>query len=329
MATSPGEHVHDVAVVIPVYLGAATLEPLVDELRPLLEVTTTPEGRRYRVVEVVLVHDRGPDGSAEVIGRLCREPAIRAVWLARNSGQHAATVAGIASTSTSWVVTMDEDGQHVPADIGRLLDRALSSQVHLVYGRPSEGAPHSPWRNATSSAAKWLARTVAGSDLSAFTSYRLVEGSRARTVCAYVGRRTFLDSALTWGIDRSEVCPTSRRREGRTESGYDLGRLLSHFWTLVLSSGNRPLRIVSTVGGVVAGTGLVGAGVIVWRRIQPDWDDAPGWASVMVVQLVLGGGVLTTLGVVAEYVGALLRIVQGQPLYIAVDAPEHGPLAKA
>ena len=322
-------HVHDVAVVIPVYRGARTLEPLVGELRPLMEATTTPGGRRYRVVEVILVHDRGPDDSAEVIARLCRDPGVRAVWLARNSGQHAATVAGIASSSTSWVVTMDEDGQHVPADIGRLVDRALSSQVHLVYGRPEDWAPHPWWRNTTSAAAKWLARTVAGSDLTGFTSYRLIEGSRARTVCAYVGRRTFLDSALTWGIDRSEVCETSWRSEGRSESGYDLGRLLSHFWTLVLSSGNRPLRIVSTLGAVVAGAGTAGAGVIVWRRIQPDWDDAPGWASVMVVQLVLSGGVLLTLGVVAEYVGALLRIVQGQPLYIAVDGPELDPLAHA
>jgi undecaprenyl-phosphate 4-deoxy-4-formamido-L-arabinose transferase len=326
METARDVDVHDVAVVVPVYRGAATLAPLVDEIRPLTQVTTSPGGRRYRVVEVILVHDNGPDDSAAVISELCSDPWIRAVWLARNSGQHAATVAGIASSSTSWVVTMDEDGQHVPSDIGRLLDRALTAQVHLVYGRPEEGAPHARWRNTTSGVAKWVARTVAGSNLDAFTSFRLIEGSRARAVCAYVNRRTFLDSALSWGIDRSELCPTSWRSERRDQSGYDLGRLLSHFWTLVLSSGNRPLRIMSTFGCGVAATGTVGAGVIVWRRAQPDWDDAPGWASVMVVQLVLGGTVLATLGVVAEYVGALLRIGQGEPLYIAVEAPHQGPL---
>ena len=327
MDDGPTGGVDDLAVVIPVYGGEHTLEPLVAEIRPLTEVTTTAAGRRYRVVEIILVHDRGPDASAQVIARLCNEPPVRAVWLARNSGQHAATVAGIASSSAPWVVTLDEDGQHVPADIGLLLDRAHAAQVHLVYGRPEEGAPHALWRNATSGAAKWLARTVAGSDLDDFTSFRLIEGPRARAVCAYVGRRTFLDSALRWGIDRSEVHRTTWRPENRARSGYDLNRLLSHFWTLVLSSGNRPLRIVSTVGGVVAATGTLGAGVVAWRRLQPDWDDAPGWASVMVVQLVLGGGVLATLGVLAEYVGALLRIAQGQPLYITVDAPEPHPRA--
>lgn len=329
METVGDVDVHDVAVVVPVFRGAATLAPLVDEIRPLSEVTTSPGGRRYRVVEVILVHDNGPDDSAAVISELCTGSWIRAVWLARNSGQHAATVAGIASSSASWVVTMDEDGQHVPADIGRLLDRALDAGVHLVYGRPAGGAPHARWRNTTSEAAKWLAKAVAGSQLDDFTSYRLIEGSRARAVCAYVGRRTFLDSALAWGVDRSEVCATTWRSEGRDRSGYDVSHLLSHFWTLVLSSGNRPLRIVSTLGGVVAVSGTIGAGVIVWRRLQPDWDDAPGWASVMVLQLVLGGGVLTTLGVMAEYVGALLRIAQGEPLYIAVEPPERDPLARA
>lgn len=329
MQSATAAHVHDIAVVIPVYRGADTLEPLVIDILRLRDVTLTPASRQYRVVEVILVHDRGPDASADVITKLCEEPTTRPVWLARNSGQHAATVAGIASSSASWVVTMDEDGQHVPSDIGRLLDRALASQVHLVYGRPEDGAPHARWRNSTSSIAKLLARTIAGSDLPDFTSYRLIEGPRARAVCAYVGRRTFLDSALTWGVDRSEVCQTSWHPEGRSTSGYDVSRLLSHFWTLVLSSGNRPLRIVSAVGGIVAATGTAGAGVVIWRRVQPGWDDAPGWASVMVVQLVLGGGVLATLGVVAEYIGALLRIAQGQPLYIAVEAPEHDPLTRA
>ena len=184
MASEGAGRVHDVAVVIPVYRGAATLGPLVDEVRSLMEPVRTPEGRSYRVAEVVLVYDHGPDDSARVIGELAADERVRPVWLARNSGQHAATVAGIAASATTWVVTMDEDGQHVPADIGRLLDRALDDRVYLVYGRPVRGPAHAAWRNATSTAAKWVARSLAGSDVSSFTSFRLIEGSRARAVSA-------------------------------------------------------------------------------------------------------------------------------------------------
>lgn len=312
------------AVVIPVYRGATTLRPLVTELRLLTSPTDTPHGRRFRVAEIILVHDNGPDDSASAIRDLADDPQVRAVWLARNYGQHAATLAGIASSSATWVVTMDEDGQHVPGDIGLLIDAACEDEVHLVYGRPEGGMPHATWRNATSRCAKAVARVVAGSDLASFTSFRLIHGSRARAVSAYVGQRTFLDSALTWAIDKSSTCATTKRLEGRAGSGYDLGRLLSHFWTLVLSSGNRPLRIVSGLGVLASIAGFLGAGAIAWRRIGGGYD-VPGWASVVITQLVIGGLVLFALGVVAEYIGALLRTVQGRPVYIVVDDPGTGP----
>jgi glycosyltransferase involved in cell wall biosynthesis len=133
---STGEtYVHEVSVVVPVYRGESTLKPLVEELTPLLECTETPSGNRFRVIEIILVHDNGPDGSAAVIRELAgSQLGVRAVWLSRNFGQHAATLAGIASSGGSWVATLDEDGQHVPLDIGLMLDVALDQNAQLVYG---------------------------------------------------------------------------------------------------------------------------------------------------------------------------------------------------
>ncbi len=87
---------------------------------------TTPGGLPFRVAEVLLVNDCGPDDSAGVMRRLEREhPWVRTIWLSRNFGQHAATLAGMASSGGDWIVTMDEDGQHDPADIPTLLDVAM------------------------------------------------------------------------------------------------------------------------------------------------------------------------------------------------------------
>ena len=215
----PSTFEHDVAVVVPVYLGATVIEQLVNEILALKTVTLTPAGNRFRVTEIILVHDRGPDDSDAVLRRLARTGQVRVIWLARNSGQHAATVAGIAASGANWVVTMDEDGQHDPADIGLLLDCAVEQRAYLVYGRARLGAPHAAWRNLASRFAKFIARAVAGSDLSSFTSLRLVEGSRARAVSAYVGQRTYLDSALLWAFDGSAVCTVSSRNERRARSG--------------------------------------------------------------------------------------------------------------
>lgn len=317
---------HTVSVVVPVYRGENTLRPLVEELLELSGENITPDGHRYRVIEVVLVYDHGPDRSAATMRALaCDFPIVKPVWLARNSGQHAATAAGIASSGGQWVATLDEDGQHVPSDLALMLDAALRNRTYLVYGRPTDGAPHSLWRNSSSKAAKSIASLVAGTDVSQFSSFRLIEGSRARSITAYVGPHTYLDMALMWAIGASCRCATTKRAEWRHESGYSVPALVGHFWTLVLSSGTRPLRVVSLVGFVSAMFGFATAAVVVARKLTSDYK-APGWASTVASQLLMGGLILVSLGIVAEYIGELLRSAQGKPLYIILQDPADGPI---
>ena len=105
---------HQISVVIPVYAGEQHLTDVVTELEPYTKGQVSPDGRPYRVAEVLLVHDNGPDESR---GDPRARPAhdwVRPVWLSRNFGQHAATLAGMASCGGDWIVTMDEDGQHDP-----------------------------------------------------------------------------------------------------------------------------------------------------------------------------------------------------------------------
>jgi len=151
---------HTISIVVPVYQGEHTLDTLVGELIPLTKDCWTPQGRPMRVAEVILVHDGGPDRSDVVIRRLVSTvPFVRAVWLSRNFGQHAAAIAGMSSTGSEWIVTMDEDGQFDPNDIGRLLDVALADGVQLVYGT-AKVPPHGWLRNLGSRVAKTTATLV-------------------------------------------------------------------------------------------------------------------------------------------------------------------------
>jgi undecaprenyl-phosphate 4-deoxy-4-formamido-L-arabinose transferase len=313
--------VHDVSVVVPVYRGELTLPDLVERLGKLNHTTTTPRGTAFRVDEVLLVFDWGPDRSDEVMRGLATEyEFVRCVWLMRNVGQHAATAAGIASSGGQWVATLDEDGQHDPAQLGAMLDVAIERDAHLVYGVNIGGTPHPWWRNATSACAKSFARAVCGTSLDHFTSFRLIEGSRARAACAYLGARTFLDVALTWTVARTATCQVHPGVEGRAGSGYRLGSLLSHFWTLVLSSGTRPLRIISVLGLVAALSGLFAGVLVMYYKFQHGYD-TQGWASVFIAVVVMGGAVLFALGVVAEYIGATLKTVQGRPAFVIGEDP--------
>jgi polyisoprenyl-phosphate glycosyltransferase len=319
--------VHEISVVIPIYRGEKSLPSLVQSLDKWATSSITPGGIRFRIVEIIAVHDNGPDDSDRVIRELALQfpTLVRPVWLLRNFGQHAAIAAGIASSVGRWVVTMDEDGQQNPAEIGRLLDAAVTQRCLLIYGINGSSTPHPFWRNATSKSAKLLAKIIGGSPLENFSSYRLIEGHRARAASAYMGSRTFLDIALSWTIDRVGYADVEPSSETRPSSGYRLSTLLSHFWTLVLSSGTRPLRIVSCFGVIAFIAGLVGALFITWKRIFGGYS-VDGWASVFVALVTLGGAVLISIGVVAEYVGALLRVVQGRPTFVIGEDPVHGPL---
>jgi GT2 family glycosyltransferase len=324
---SPAPHL--VSVVVPVYQGAGSLPSLVDEIAPLTEVGVTPGGRSYRVTEVLLVDDCGPDGSDAVIRALADEHDwVRPVWLSRNFGQHAATLAGIAASGGEWVVTMDEDGQHDPAQIATMLDTAMTEQADVVYAKPSNEPPHGPLRNAASSGAKWLvARMAKGAAAADFNSYRLVLGEVARSVAAYAGPGIYLDVAVSWVARRVTTAPVPMRAEADRPSGYDLRRLLSHFWRLVLSSGTTPLRLVSLTGAAALVLAPVVALVLAIGRATGTWD-APGWTSTMILLMVTTGAILFALGVIAEYVGMAVNMAMGKPLYLPVRDRAEGPLGR-
>jgi undecaprenyl-phosphate 4-deoxy-4-formamido-L-arabinose transferase len=323
-----GPYVHQISVVIPVYQGEHTLGSVIAELEPLTAEFRTPQGRLARVAEVVLAHDRGPDRSDRVIRELAASHSwVAPVWLSRNFGQHAATLAGMASSGGEWIVTMDEDGQHDPADIGSLLDAALESQADLVYGSPINRPPHGLLRNSASRFSKKALETVfGGGRASHFNSFRLVLGEIGRSVAAYAGTGVYLDVALGWIAARVATAPVTLRQEGDRRSGYSYRRLFGHFWRMVLTSGTRGLRLVTLTGGIVFAAGLIYTAYLAISRLTGVVEE-PGWTSLMVVLLLSTGIILVSLGIIAEYLGVAVSTALGKPAYLLVRDPATGPLA--
>lgn len=320
---------HDVSVVIPVYRGEQSLPPLLAELAALHAEFSTPAGNRVRIAEVLLVHDHGPDDSARVIRELAeRYDFVRPVWLSRNFGQHAATLAGMASSGGDWILTIDEDGQYDPAYAGRMVDTALAERATVVYARPTNAAPHGFARNLASKTAKSLIESVlTGGGTQVFHSFRLVLGEIGRSVAAYSGAGVYLDVALGWVAGETATCPVELRHGTDRPSGYNLRSLASHFWRMVLTSGTRLLRVVSIAGFLLALVGgVIGIGLLANRLTGADL--LPGWTSTMVVILFSTGAILFSLGIVAEYLGVAVNMAMGKPLYLVVSDPERGPLGR-
>lgn len=323
----PAATVHSIAVVVPVYMGEQTLSELVGELQTLQRMCSSPLGHQFRVTEIILVHDCGPDRSDEMIRQLAQANRIVIpVWLSRNFGQHAATLAGLAASSADWVVTLDEDGQHNPNDFGILLDQAISTRSSLVYAEPIASTSHNFIRNSTSRIAKRLASVLSGSSTPLmFSSYRLVSGEIARSVAAFSGPSVYLDVALSWITQSTTSVAVEFRDERRPYSGYSTRKLLGHFWKLAVTTGTRPLRLVSAVGAITGIVGFLLAGRIIYDKVF-NGIAAQGWASVFVGILILGGAVLFAVGIIAEYLGLVVRSSLGQPTYLTVRDPKTSPV---
>lgn len=326
------DYIHGISVVIPVYMGETTLGELIAELAPFFEPFTTPNGARAKVEEVLLVDDNGPDDSARVIRELEETyPRVRGIWLTRNFGQHAATLAGMASSGSDWIITMDEDGQHDPADMSTMLDVALAEGSHVVYGAPQNRPPHGFLRTAASQGAKRLMARVFTKNLNDpkdYQSYRLLLGEVGRSLAAYAGSGVYLDIALGWVTKRVSTAPVTLRAERREASGYSYRSLAGHFWRMVLSSGTRGLRLVSILGVLFA---VAGIGLALFFLVQRliGLEVQQGWTSIVVVVLLSSGATLFSLGVVAEYLGIAVNMAMGKPLYMIMNAPHRGPLGHA
>lgn len=311
-----------ISVVIPVYCGEKTLRILIDEIVPLTEERESPAGSRFVISEVLLVHDCGPDQSDKTIEMLSLAHSfVRPVWLSRNYGQHAATLAGMASATGDWVATIDEDGQQDPADIGCMLDTAIGESLQLVYAQPKNPPPHGWLRNALSRGAKAVISKLLGNNkIGRFNSFRLVDGEIARTLAAYCGNGVYLDMGLYWITGRIGHCPVNLRSEMDRPSAYSYWKLFGHFWNLIFTTGTRPLRLITLMGFLSVILAALLAGYAIYGKLHGDVP-VQGWASLLIIVAFFSGCILTALGVIAEYLVVTMGIVMGKPLYVVATKP--------
>ncbi len=293
------------SIVIPVFNGAASIGRLVSALSSL-----HPAGG----LEIVLVNDGSPDNSAEICRELVRNAIVPITYVehARNFGEHNAVMTGLRHACGNFVITMDDDLQNPPEEVVRLYDHARLGGWDVVYTRYAR-KQHSRWRNAGSrfanKAADWLIQKPKGLYLS---SFRCMSALVVGAVTRYRGPYPYVDGLIlqvTRRIDSIEVRHLPRE-EGL--SNYNLRRLVRLWLSLATSFSLAPLRIATLAGILLA---LIGGGGAVIIFAQALFSDAApsGWASTMVVLLIVSGVQSMILGVMGEYVGRTFLSANGKP----------------
>lgn len=296
------------SVVVPCYRSARTLPLLVGRLADALREAAIE-------YEVVLVVDGSPDHTWEVAAELARgHPEVRAIRLARNYGQHNATIAGVRAAQHEVIVTMDDDLQHPPEEIPRLL-AALTDDVDLVYGRSRE-EEHGIMRNISSQLFKIGLSGPLGvrnaRSLSAFRVFRTFLRSGFESV---TGPYVCIDVALAWCTTRIQEVDVhmDQRNEGR--SGYTLRTLLCQALNVILGYSSAPLRFVSYLGLLVGGFGFCLLGIVLWGYFTGKTTVA-GFTSVASMVALFSSAQMLSIGILGEYLGRMHSGHMGRPTYV-------------
>ncbi len=312
-----------ISVVVPVYSGEAYLELLVQKIEAIRNDWIS-RSAVMSLAELVLVEDGAIDGSSSLIDDLAKvRPWVNAVHLSRNFGQHAATIAGIMHTSGDWVVTMDEDLQHLPIEIENLLREAATNSSDIVYAQPSEGVHASFARDASSRFYKLAMSKLSGNEnIRLFNSFRLIRGSISRAAASVCGYETYYDVALSWFTKRVSSVPMPLRDERYAKSGksgYKFSKLLSHARRMAMSSQVKIMRTAALLGGIVVIFSFICALALIVLKLETSQSIPIGWTTLAVSILFFGGLTTFLLGIVIEYISSLNVGAHGRPVFFVID----------
>jgi undecaprenyl-phosphate 4-deoxy-4-formamido-L-arabinose transferase len=307
----------NISIVIPCYRSEATLKELIPNLLSTLEQLKL--NKSISNFEVVLVIDGSPDETAFVANRFgSLHKEIKVIELQRNFGQHNALLAGIRSATGDVIVTMDDDLQHPPTEIQKILAPITTGDADLVYGVAFQ-EEHGLLRSIAS-------RTVKkGLSLSGVTNAEWVSAFRAfktslRTGFQEVNEPTVnLDVILSWTTSRVEAVKVMMDHRMNGSSSYGFVKLMRHTFNMVTGYGVAPLKIATFFGFLVAVFGFVVLAVELIKYFSGQ-NNVQGFTTTIALVSVFSGVQLITIGLIGEYLGRMYFRTMKKPMYLIKDS---------
>lgn len=301
-----------ISIVIPCYRSEKTLPDVVKEIQEVFE------NKSHYEYEIILVNDGSPDQTFEVIEALCeKDERITGINLSQNFGQSSAKMAAIPYVHGDILITMDDDGQHPAEGIFVLIDKILEGYDMVYAYFPHK--KHSLFKRVTSWMNSFLLSLMkiknSNVHISSFVAYssfaiRMIQDSQSpvNALTSYVRR-------LTKRITDVEM---EHRERASGKSNYTVKRLF-HLWRNGITSfSTQALGLSIYLGCITAAMGFVYALIIFIRKIMNP-GMALGYASTMIVMLVLSGIIMILLGIIGEYLGKVFLIMVHLPNYLVRD----------
>jgi glycosyltransferase involved in cell wall biosynthesis len=292
-----------ISIVVPVYNSKDCMEPLARKIDECL---------RDRDYELILVNDGSVDQSWEEIRRVASQSRkIMGVNLRKNSGQDNAIMAGLRQATGRYIIIMDDDLQHDPADIPNLVSECAKG--YDVCFANFESKKQKWWKNLGS----WLngkaAEIVIDKPKQIYLSpFKAIRREVIDEIVKYEGPYPYVDGLLFTVTRNVTQAPAEHHHRFAGRSNYSFIRSLTVWLKLATGFSVFPLRIVTFLG---IGASVIGFLLIVYFFLEYFYvgKNPEGWMSLMVVTLILGGMVMISLGTIGEYVGRTYLLLNKKP----------------
>lgn len=302
-----------ISVVTPVYNGEASIAELCRRLAEVLPRISTQH-------EVILVNDGSRDRSWETISELSsRLPIVRGLNLMRNYGQHNALLCGIRAAKYDLVVTMDDDLQHPPEEIPRLLAR-LEEGFDVVYGTP-KSEQNGLMRALASRITRLALSAAVGSDVAKNVSaFRVFRAPLREAFAGYQSPFVSIDVLLTWGTTRFGATRVVFQPRHAGSSNYTFTKLVRHALDMMTGFSTAPLQLASLIGFTCT---LFGIGVLIYVIGRYCLEGSiPGFPFLASIIAIFSGAQLFALGVIGEYLARMHFRTMNRPAYAIRDVAE-------
>lgn len=302
------------SVVIPVYNSTVTLSALVERLAAVFAQLGSSH-------EVVFVDDASPNPETwPLLKELAeRHTQVKSLRLMRNFGKAGAVLCGMHHAQGEWVITIDDDLQHAPEDIPAL----IREQGHdVVIGTFANTKQHNVLQRLTSRIKSYFDAKILGNPTGIRMSpFKMFRAPVVRNMLSIQTTHPFIPALMfysTRDIVQVEVTHHARQH-GR--SAFNMRRRIRQFSNLIFGNSSLVLQGVAMLGMTIAALSLLyGA----WLMLSFWSKDAvvPGWTSLMVVTLTLGGIIMFSIGVIGEYLIRIIEGVEKRPPYLLRDRLE-------
>lgn len=303
----------ELSIIVPVKDEVEAIDPFIERVSAVIQQLDDPVSKSY---ELLFIDDGSTDGTLEKIRAANNaDPRVRAVSFSRNFGKEAALSAGLDHARGQAAVPLDADLQDPPEVLKEMIAKWREG-FDIVYGVRNDRQTDSFAKRLTADlyyrAHNWLSEDKIPEHAGDF---RLLDRKVVEVIRAMPERNRFMKGMFAWaGFKQTSVSYARQPRK--------TGSTKFHSWKLwtfaidgITSASTVPLRVWSYLGGVIAILSLIYALFVIVRTLMFGVQ-VPGYASMMVAVLFLGGLQLLSLGILGEYVGRILVETKQRPLYV-------------